>query len=478
MNDSVGTAAKQDRIPRAVLVIAASAAMMGLLYGYDNGNIGGAALFFSADLHFTTSEVSTVTAAIVWGELIGAFFGGWVSNKIGRRKAIITVAAGYLVCCLASGLAQDEVQLWVARFFVGLAVGLSIVAVPLFAAESVPARIRGRVLVLYQVMATSGLIVGYLVAAALSQANPEYNWRIMLGLAAVPALVLLPIVIRLPETAYWLVMKGRLEDAAATLRRTNPQVDPDLELDEMQATLASQSGGNIGEMFRRPYLRATLFVVIFGFFIQITGVNAAVTYGPQLFKSMGISSNVEAILMGALVQCFALVGVLVAMRNIDRWGRRPVLMTGISILIVGQLISAATFLTVDANHWSLPQQIAGFCGLALVQIGFVFGFGSLVWVYASEAFPGRLRAYGTSALLSADLLANVVVAQFTLIAIDRFGQSAVFLAFAAFALLALLFVFKFAPETKGRPLDDIRFFWENNGKWPVAQTPAEAADQR
>ena len=181
MNDSVDITAKQERIPRAVLVIAASAAMMGLLYGYDNGNIGGAALFFSADLHFTTSEVSTVTAAIVWGELIGAFFGGWVSNKIGRRKAIIIVAAGYLVCCLASGLAQDEVQLWIARFCLGLAVGLSIVAVPLFAAESVPARIRGRVLVLYQVMATSRLIVGSLAAAPLSPANPAYHRPITLG---------------------------------------------------------------------------------------------------------------------------------------------------------------------------------------------------------------------------------------------------------------------------------------------------------
>ncbi|MEI6452516.1 MAG: MFS transporter, partial [Actinomycetes bacterium] len=113
------------------------------------------------------------------------------------------------------------------------------------------------------------------------------------------------------------------------------------------------------------------------------------------------------------------------------------------------------------------QQVAGFAGLALVQIGFVFGFGSLVWVYASEAFPGRMRAYGTSALLTADLLANVIIAQFTLIAIDRFGQTAVFLVFAVLAVFALLFVAKFAPETKGRPLDDIRFFWENGGKWPA-----------
>jgi len=449
------------------MVVAATAALMGLLYGYDNGNIGGAALFFKGDLGLTTAQVSTVATAIVWGELIGAFFGGWVANRLGRKRAILVVASGYLVCCLTSAASQTEWQLWASRFFLGLAIGLSLIAVPLFAAESVPARVRGRVLVLYQVMATSGLIVGYLFSAGLSEANPSYNWRIMLGLAALPAAILLPILLRLPETANWLLMKGRREDAAKTLRRTDPGVDPEAALAEMEAARADESGGMIREMFHKPYLRATVFVVAFGFFIQITGVNAAVTYGPQLFKSMGFSSDVEAILMGAFVQVFALTAVIVSMIYIDRWGRRPILITGISILIVGQLLSAATFATVQGDHWTTIQQVAGFAGLALVQIGFVFGFGSLVWVYASEAFPGKMRAYGTSALLTADLLANVVIAQFTLIAIDDFGQTAVFLVFAVLAVFALVFVMKFAPETKGRPLDDIRYFWENGGKWPT-----------
>lgn len=454
--------------PKAAMVVAASAATLGLIYGYDNGNIGGAALSFSKDLNLNTDQVSTVTTAIVWGELIGAFFGGWISNKLGRKKAILIVAAGYLVFCLTSAMSFSEGSLWISRFFLGLTIGLSLIAVPLFVAESVPARVRGRTLVLYQVMGVIGIIAGNLFSAALSEANPNYNWRLMLGLAALPALILLPILMRLPETPNWLLMKGRKEEAAITLAKSDPEVDTAPALAEMQATLDEESGGAIRAMFRKPYLRATVFVLVLGFFIQITGINATVTYGPQLFKSMGFDSDVDAILMSAFVQCFALAAVICSMKYIDRWGRRPILMTGISIMIVGLLLCAGTFATVSGETFTGIQQVAGFTGLALINIGFVFGFGSLVWVYASEAFPGNMRAYGTTAVLTADLAANVIIAQYTLPAIEAFGQITVFLAFAVLSFAALAFVAKFAPETKGRQLDDIRYFWENGGKWPTS----------
>lgn len=470
MSEEKIDSATRRKVARGASLVTISAVTLGLIYGYDNGNVGGAALSFGPDLGLDTQQVEFVTAAIVWGEVLGAVIGGWIANKVGRKKAMVAVATGYLIFCLTSALSFNELSLAGSRFFLGLTIGLSLIAVPLFVAESVPAAVRGRTLVLYQVMGVIGIILGNVFSATLTEVDSSYNWRLMLGIAAVPALLLLPLLMRVSETPNWLMFKGRRQEATVALGGINPYADQaeiEADIQEMQDTINEESGGGIGEMFRKPYLRATIFVVTLGFFIQITGINATVTYGPQLFKSMGVETDAQAIWMSAGVQVFALLAVLTSMRYIDRWGRRPILMTGISIMTGGLLLSSAVSFAVGAGTFSTVEIILGFTGLALVNIGFVFGFGSLVWVYASEAFPGRLRAYGTSAMLTSDLVANLIVASFTLTAIKTYGQQWVFIGFAVLAVLALAFVFKYAPETKGRQLDDIRFFWENGGKWPT-----------
>jgi len=478
MSDPTMDSVTKGKIAKGAGLVTLSAVTLGLIYGYDNGNIGGAALSFGPDLGLSTQQVEFVTAAIVWGEVLGAVLGGWIANKVGRKKSIIAVAAGYLVFCLTSAISFNELSLAGSRFFLGLTIGLSLIAVPLFVAESVPAAVRGRTLVLYQVMGVIGIILGNVFSATLSEADSSYNWRIMLGVAAVPALLLLPMLMKLPETPNWLMLKGRRKEATEALERIDPDADFEAEIQEMQDTIDDESGGGIGEMFRRPFLRATVFVVTLGFFIQITGINATVTYGPQLFKSMGVDTDVEAIWMSAGVQVFALLAVLTSMRYIDRWGRRPILMTGIGIMTFGLLLSSGVSFAVGTGTFSTIQIILGFAGLALVNIGFVFGFGSLVWVYAAEAFPGRLRAYGTSAMLTSDLVANLIVASFTLSAIQTFGQQWVFIAFAVLAVMAFAFVFKYAPETKGRQLDDIRYFWENGGSWPADHADGVASGDK
>ncbi|MFZ1362540.1 MAG: sugar porter family MFS transporter [Candidatus Nanopelagicales bacterium] len=455
------------KVAKGAAAVTISAVTLGLIYGYDNGNIGGAALSFTNDLNLDTDQVENITAAILWGEIIGAIVGGWIANKVGRKKAIIMVAVGYFLFCLTSALAWSGPSLAVSRFFLGLTIGLSLIAVPLFVAESVPAAVRGRTLVLYQVMGVIGIILGNVFSALLTEVDASWNWRIMLGLACIPAIVLLPLLLKLPETPNWLMLKGRRKEATENLEAIDPEADTEAAINEMQQVLDEESGGSISEMFKKPYLRATVFVLVLGFAIQITGINATVTYGPHLFKSMGVNTDVQAIWMSAGVQVFALIAVLCSMRFIDRWGRRPILMTGILIMTSGLLLSAFISHQVGTGDFNTTQIILGFAGLALVNIGFVFGFGSLVWVYAAEAFPGRLRAFGTSFLLTADLVANWIVARYTLTGIEDYGQAAVFLVFAVLAVLALIFVFFYAPETKGKDLDDIRHYWENGGKWPT-----------
>jgi SP family galactose:H+ symporter-like MFS transporter len=455
-------------IPRSAWVVAISAATLGVIYGYDGSNIAGAQLYFADyfGLPGDGGTVETIVTAVVYGELVGALAGGFIINRFGRRPTIITVAFGYVVFCLASAFSVSPLMLGVSRVLLGLTIGVSLIAVPVFVAESVPARIRGATLVAYQVAAVVGIIIGYLAALALSGLPGSINWRLMLGLAAIPALLLIPALLRLPETARWLMLKGRVDEARDSLRRTDPDADIEAEIAEMQAAITGERGGRIKEMLRKPYLRATIFVVGLGFFIQITGINATVAYGPKIFQAMGIDTNTESILMSTLVQAIALIAVLASMSVVDRWGRRPILLTGISIMIVSQLAMVVTFATQDGETFTTAQIALGFIGLAGINIGFVFGFGALVWVYSSESFPARLRGYGSSAMLGSDLLANIIIVQFFLTVLNTIGGAWSFTLFAILAGLAWIFVWRLAPETRGRELEEIQGYWENGGTWP------------
>lgn len=226
----------------------------------------------------------------------------------------------------------------------------------------------------------------------------------MLGLAAVPAALVTVMIVRLPDTARWYAMRGRIAEARAVLERLEPDADRESRL----AEITSESGettrrGAWREMLRRPYLRATVFVLGLGFFIQITGINAIVYYSPRIFESMGFTGNAALLGLPALVQVAGLIAVVGSLTTVDRLGRRPVLLGGIGIMVLANVLLVVVFAT-DAGN------VLGFIGLVLFTVGYTFGFGSLVWVYAGEAFPARLRSLGASAMLTADLVPNAVVA--------------------------------------------------------------------
>ena len=188
---------------------------------------------------------------------------------------------------------------------------------------------RGGLIVMYQVATVTGIVIAYFVDYALAGAEA---WRVMLGLCAVPSLLVLVVLARLPDTPRWYLMKGRREEAAATLRLTDPDADVEHELAEIEEDLRGERGGTLGEMLRPPYRRATLFVLGLGFLIQITGINAVVFYSPMIFKEMGFSGNAALLLLPAIVQLGSLVATVVSLSVVDRLGRRPTLLSGIGAM--------------------------------------------------------------------------------------------------------------------------------------------------
>jgi sugar porter (SP) family MFS transporter len=457
--------------------VAVAAATVGVIYGYDSSNIAGALLFITTDFGLSTHQQELVTTAVVVGEVLGALAGGALSNRIGRKTSMVAVAATFAGFSLLSAFAWSVPSLMVARFLLGLTIGVSVVVVPVFVAESAPTAIRGALLVLYQVATVTGIILGYLIAWALSETQ---SWRWMLGLAAVPGLAIMILISRLPDTARWYVMRGRYAEARAALAAIEPTADVDAEIADMRAAVSEQGSGRgsgwrvLAEMFRTPYLRAALFVIGLGFFVQITGINAIVYYSPRIFQAMGFEGNFALLGLPALVQVAGLIAVFVSLVLVDRVGRRPILLTGIAIMVLANALLVTVFTLGDDFGGALTA--LGFVGLLLFTVGFTFGFGALVWVYAGESFPAKLRSLGASAMLTADLIANVAVAALFLTMLTRLGGAGTFVVFGALAVTAFAFVFKLAPETKGRALEDIRHYWENNGTWPEAPAAALDAD--
>lgn len=453
-------AMSQQRPPgmrRAPLLVAGTASLVGVVYGYDQGSIASAILFLQPQLHLSTVLVTVVVTAVSIGTLLGALAGGRIANAIGRKRAMLAIAIGYT---LFSGLQAAAAEVWslaVIRFLLGLVIGVSIVAAPAFIAESAPARIRGRMLVTFQIATSVGIVVSYLVGLGLAGTQ---SWRLILALAAVPAVVVVFLLRGLPDTARWYLMKGRRDEARAVLQRMDPTEDPDRQIALIEEDLAVTSQGSYRQLFRRPLRRAGLFVIGLGFFVQITGINAIVYFSPTILKTVGFSSPTEAILASALLQLAGLAAEICSFFVVDRWGRRPVLLTGISIMAAANLVLIFAF--VGGGSPAL-----GVLGIFLFLVGFAFGYGSLVWVYVAESMPAQMRAIGGSALLTADLFANIIIGFFFLNAIGAMGGSATFGVFLALSAIAFIFVALLAPETKGRRLEDIRFFWENRGRWPA-----------
>jgi sugar porter (SP) family MFS transporter len=440
--------------------IAITAATIGVIYGYDTGSIAGALLFIPAHFKLGTAATEWVATFTGIGLIVGALAANRLADRYGRRVAMIALTIGFCVFALLQGVANSIVVLDIARFMLGVSIGISTVVAPVFIAESAPARIRGGLIVGYQVATVVGIMVAYFAAFGLAHGE---HWRWMLAISAIPAALVLIALWRLPDTPRWYVMQGRMDEARDTLARTDPEADIEHELAEIKGDLREERGGELRTMVRKPYLKATIFVVVLGFLVQITGINAITYYSPSIFKELGWSDTTSLLVQG-FIELFSVFAVVAAVLVVDKIGRRRTLLTGVGVMIAANVLMVILFAAGSLNGGF--SSVLGFVGILFFTAGFNFGFGALVWVYASESFPAPLRTAGASAMLTADLLANLLISRFFLTVFKDLGGTGTFLLFLALAVISFVFIAAFAPETRGRPLEDIRRYWENGGRWP------------
>lgn len=445
--------------------IAGIAALGGLLFGYDTGVISGALLFIREALALSPTMQGIVVAIVLAGAAIGAIVAGTLSDRFGRRRVILAAALLFVVGAVVSALATGLGALLGGRFLVGLAIGIASMLTPLYLAEIAPARDRGAVVSLNQLCITIGILVSYLVGFAL--ATVSGGWRWMLGLGALPGIVLALGMLILPESPRWLAGHGRIDDAGTVLKHLRGGADVTEELGTLRSDIALEGRqlASWGELLS-PRLRRPLTIGIgLAMFQQITGINTVIYFAPTIFETAGLPSAAISILATAGVGAVNVIMTIVSIRLIDRLGRRQLLYWSLGGMAVTLVVLAGAFHAGVSGGlaWIAVLSVAAFVGF------FAIGLGPVFWLLIAEIFPLALRGRAMSLATVANWGFNLVVSVTFLDLLAAVGSATAFLMYAILSVVALAFVIAMVPETKGHSLEEIELQLER----AAAPHPAE-----
>lgn len=458
----------------AVLV----AALGGLLFGYDTAVIAGAIGFLEVHFQLDPAMVGWATSSALAGCLIGAPLAGPISDRFGRRNALILAALLFFMSAVGTALPRSFTQFVFYRWLGGLGVGMASLISPMYIAEISPARIRGRMVSVNQFAIVTGMLVVYFVnyfivrhgqlldaAAALDagvrQWNVLYGWRWMFGSEALPAFVLLSLLLFVPESPRWLLERGKRERAMVVLTRVNGRQQAQAELKEIQAAL-SEEPATIGQLFAKGMLRVLILGVLLAVLQQVTGINVFLYYAPEIFKTIAGSGIDAAMLQTVVVGAVNLLFTVIAIWTVDKWGRKPLMIVGAAgmCLSLTGLGTAAVLNRTDV--WVLAF-ILGYIGC------FALAVGPVTWVILSEIFPNRIRGRSLGIATFCLWTANFVVSQtFPMLdknayLVEKFNHGFPFFIYAAFCVVLVLVVTLGVPETKGRSLEEIEQHWLRGG---------------
>ncbi|RYB01768.1 sugar porter family MFS transporter [Lichenibacterium ramalinae] len=449
-----------------VVVIALTAALGGLLFGYDTGVISGALLFLREAFHLSPTMLGVVTGIALAGAAGGASVAGLLADRFGRRPTLIGTAAVFVAGAVVSALAGDLAVLLAGRLLVGIGIGGASMLTPLYLAEIAPARERGALVSFNQLAVTFGILGSYLIGYALASSA---SWRWMLGLGAVPGVVLAGGMLLLPETPRWLAEHGHVDRARAALIRLRGRgVDIEPEMKALRADLGSKAQTRPESRLGHRAARLPLIVGIgLAVFQQVTGINTVIYFAPTIFQASGLSSASAAILATAGVGVVNVVMTAVAIWLVDRVGRRMLLLTGLAGMGVSLCALATAFMMGSGPllGWLTAGSLAAYVGF------FAVGLGPVFWLLISEIFPLAIRGRGMSAATIANWLSNLVVALTFLDLVDLVGRPAVFFIYAALTFGALLFARALVPETRGLTLEAVEALWVARAKDETPHDP-------
>ena len=440
---------------RYVIFLACTAALGGLLFGFDVAIITGAGPFLTR--HFALSDISLGWAfsSLLFGCVLGSFAAGRLTDRLGRKRMLVWVAVLFALTSVATAAAPSFTLFICARFLGGIAVGGVSLLSPMYVSEVSPPSIRGRMGTFYQMSIITGILISYCINYLLRNTG-EANWRWMFLTGVAPSLLFLVMIALAPETPRFLVRVGKTREAFALLERIENDETARKEIAAITEALKETHATR--QNLKRPGVRRALIAsACLAILIHVSGINTIIDYAPKIFLSAGFKVD------GALISTF-FVGVnnvlftLVAFWVIDRYGRKPLYIVGslgMTVALAGLLIA------VVAGHFQ------GLLVLALVLLYLAFFascVGPVFWTLVPEIFPSDVRGTAMTAPVLLQWVANAVVVLYFPTAFDSIGKAVTFGFLALMALTQALFIWRFVPETKNKPLEEIEQYWVARGR--------------
>lgn len=432
---------------RMVVESAITAALGGMLFGFDTAVIAGITRALSERFSLTPTTLGFTVAIALWGTILGAATGGYAGDRYGRRASLRALAVLFIVSALGCAFAWNWSSFVLFRFVAGVAIGASSVVGPMYIAEIAPARWRGRMVGSFQLNIVFGILLAYFSNYVIGTFNlGPTEWRWKLGVSAGPAILFLLMLFRIPRSPRWLVDKGRIAEAKQVLVQIAGSAASE-ELAAIEASLASDRAAGSQPLFSRRYRIPVILAIVIALFNQLSGINPILYYLNDIFEKAGftkVSGDLQAVAIGAT----NLIFTAVAMSIIDKVGRKKLLLFG----SVGTFVCLAAISTLfyTGKHQNL---------LLWPLVGFVACFavsqGSVIWVYISEVFPNSVRGKGQSLGAFTHWLACATLSNFfPVVAVH--SAAGPFIFFASMMVLQFVVVLRFFPETKGFTLEQLQ----------------------
>jgi MFS transporter, SP family, major inositol transporter len=448
-----GSGAKTGYLAKLTII----SSLGGLLFGYDTGVISGALLYMKVDLNLTpTSEAVVVSSLLFPGAAVGALVGGKLADSLGRRGALFICGGAFLFGAFGCALAPNVVIMVIFRILLGFGVGAASATVPLYLAEMAPVHMRGRMVTINELMIVSGQLLAFVINAVLNQVIHEpHVWRWMLAVAAVPAVALLAGLFALPDSPRWYAVRGRLEDTRRVLNlsRSPEEAAEDYNIiaEHAKRDVNEDKGAAMRDLRAYPWMRRILWIGCgLGAAQQATGINTVNYYAPTILEDTGIGAS-AALILTITVGVTSVVTTIIGIFLLGYFNRRALLITGLAGVTASHAILAAMFLLPASSVRTYLILAAMLLLVAFVQM-FI---GILVWLLLSEIFPMTIRGFAMGIAVFVIWTVNAVISFVFPPLVAAAGSTVTFGIFAVINLVSLIFAVKFAPETRGRSLEEL-----------------------
>lgn len=432
------------------------ASVGGLLFGYDTAVISGAIGFMRSFYQLSDIMTGWVASCALLGCIAGAMYSGKLSDRAGRKNVLMLSAVLFTISSIGTAMAPSLWFFVLFRIIGGMGIGIASMLSPMYISEMAPAPVRGRLISVFQLGIVTGILVIYFVNAYIAGIHNEAwnistGWRWMFGSGIIPSVIFILLLITVPESPRWLASQKKQSEALAILSLINGNKAAQQELDSINESLKDEAPFSLASLKGSKLKKALITGILLAVFSQFTGINAIMYYAPEIFKSTGTGTDsafIQTILVGIINVAFTLV----AIKYVDSWGRKKLLLSGISGMTVCLFIVGLTFYTQQQGYLVLIA-ILGYIAF------FAMSLGPLTFVVIAEIFPTKSRATAMSIATFFLWLAVFLVSQTFPILIGSIGSAYTFWLYTLISVLAFLFIRKYIPETKGKTLEEIEASW-------------------